>query len=212
MGTTSDQISELLVDWSNGNQLAFEKLVPLVYLELRRLARFYIKNERNDISWQGSDLLHETYLRLKVQHTLRWQNRKQFFGFTASMMRRILVDHARRKYAIKRAGSNIKLPLDAVKDLPDGRNNVDMLVFDWALEKLAKLDQQQAQIMELRLFAGLSIEQTAAVLELSPATIKREWATACIWLKHSMNRGGGGPTCSLTKGTDTRSHRTAVIK
>lgn len=183
--SSSHQISELLLRWGDGDPAALDNLLPLVYKELRILARFHINKERSGITWQGSDLVHETYLRLIQQHTLNWQNRKQFFAFAATIMRRLLVDHARQRRADKREGSRIKLPLDEITEISE-RNAIDVLVLDQIMNNLARLDPRQARIFELRCFGGLSVEETAEVLGLSPTTIKREWATARAWLQRAM--------------------------
>lgn len=178
-------ITQLLVEWSAGDQAALDQLMPLVYDELRRLARSYLRRERPDHTLQATALVHEAYLRLIDQHSVSWQNRAHFFGIAAQMMRRILVNHALARATAKRGGPAQKLSLDESIGVADQRD-VDLLALDEALKQLESLDAQQSRIVELRFFGGLSIEETAAVLSLSPATIKREWSTARLWLKRQL--------------------------
>ena len=187
---TSSQVTALLVQWGNGDQEALKQLMPLVYDELRRLARFHLRNEPGSISVQTNDLVHETYLRLIQQRSVDWQHRGQFYSFAAQLMRRILVDHARKKCAVKRGGSKIKVSLENAADAAhEAVKDLDILALDRALDSLAKLDRRQAEIVELRFFGGRSIEETAEILELSPATIKREWSTARAWLYRAIRKG-----------------------
>ncbi len=175
-----DPITELLVAWGHGDQAAGERLVPMVYRELKRRAAGYLSHERSDHTLQPTALVHEVYLRLIDQTRARWQNRSQFFGLAAQMMRRILVDHAREHKAQKRGGG-LKVALDDV-DVPAGQRDVDLVALDACLDELQRLDPRQARIVELRYFGGLSIEETAHTLELSPATVKREWTLARAFL------------------------------
>jgi RNA polymerase sigma factor (TIGR02999 family) len=184
----STQISDLLVEWSKGDSQALEKLMPLVYNELRHLARFYLNHERSDMTWQGTELVHETYLRLAKQHTLDWKNKGQFFAFAAQLMRRLLVDHARNHGANKRGGSKVKVPLDEAAHVAESNREVDILALDPALDNLGSLDPRQARIVELRFFVGCSIEETAEILNLSSATVKREWVTARAWLQRAIRK------------------------
>jgi RNA polymerase sigma factor (TIGR02999 family) len=186
----SGQISALLVHWGNGDQEALEKRMPLVYGRLRRLARVHLMKERSDITLQGTDLVHEAYLHLAKQHSPGWENQNQFFAFAAQIMRRILVDHARNHAAAKRGGSKIKVPVDEAADaiVARERNEVEILALDRALDKLTTLDRRQVQIVELRFFGGYSIAETAEILGLSSATIKREWITARAWLHRAIRR------------------------
>src|SRR6187549_1989990 len=177
MTTSPQQVTKLLVDWSNGNQEALEQLTPLVYGELRRLAGRYLRRERSDHTLQSTALVHEAYLKLVDQKTVRWQNRAHFFGVAAQSIRHILVDHARGHKAAKRGAGAAKLSLDEAIGVPEKRE-VDVLALDESLERLASLDPQQGQIVELRFFGGLSIEETAEVLKISPATVKRDWVMA----------------------------------
>lgn len=187
---SSSQVTALLAQWGNGDQQALKQLMPLVYKELRCLARFHLRKEASNISVQTNDLVHETYLRLIQQRTVDWQHRGQFYSFAAQLMRRILVDHARRAGAGKRGGSKIKVSLEDVTTAGSkGEQDLEMLALDRALDNLAKLDSQQAEIVELRFFGGRSIEESAEILGLSPATIKREWTAARAWLYRAISKG-----------------------
>ncbi len=181
-------VSRLLVDWGQGDQEAREALIPLVYDELRRLARRYLRQERPDHSLESAELVHEAYLRLVRQETPQWQNRAHFFGVAAQLMRHILVDHARKHLAAKHGAGEPRLTLDPEIALPQNRE-VDLVALDDALTKLASLDPPQSRIIELRFFGGLSIQDTSVVLGISPATVKREWATARAWLHREMKKG-----------------------
>jgi RNA polymerase sigma factor (TIGR02999 family) len=179
----------MLADWSNGDQKALDQLMPLVYDELRRLAASYLRRERPDHTLQPTALVHEAYFRMVDQKDVDWQNRAHFFGIAAQMMRRILVDHARSHLYAKRGGGAKKLSLDEAIQLPEQEPDVDLATLDEALTKLEALDPRQSRIIELRYFGGLSIEATAEVLKISPATVKREWNTARAWLHREMRRG-----------------------
>jgi RNA polymerase sigma factor (TIGR02999 family) len=180
-GETSHQVTQLLLDWRGGNQHALDALTPLVYDELRRMARRYLQRERMGHTLQSTALVNEAFLKL-IDQQVSWQNRAHFFGMAAQFMRRILVDHARGRHAAKRGGeAACKLTLDEGIAIASQRD-VDVIALDGALERLASLDPQQARIVELRFFAGLSIEETAEVLDISPATVKRDWAMARAWL------------------------------
>jgi RNA polymerase sigma factor (TIGR02999 family) len=185
---SSAQVSKLLVNWGQGDQDAREALIPLVYDELRRLARRHLWRERPDHTLQSAALVHEAYLRLIHQDPPQWQNRAHFFGVAAQLMRHILVDHARNRLAAKRGAGAPRLTLDQQIALPQQRE-VDLVALDDALKQLATLDPQQSRLVELRFFGGLSIEQTSVVLGISPATVKREWATARAWLRRELNNG-----------------------
>ena len=188
---SSGQVSRLLADWGRGNQEAREALMPVVYDELRRLARRHLWHERPDHTLQSAALVNEAYLRLVRQEPPQWQNRAHFFGVAAQMMRHILVDHARSRLAAKRGGGAPRLSLDA--DIAfHHESDVDLIALDAALEKLAALDSEQSRLIELRFFGGLSIEETAVVMGTSPATVKREWATARAWLRREMKRDASG--------------------
>ena len=190
--TTSPQgVTQLLLDWGNGNRQALEKLTPLVYDELRRLASRYLRRERQDHTLQSTALVHEAWLRMVDQRQIHWQNRAQFFGLAAEMIRRILIDHARNRQAAKRGDGAIKLSLDEAMATPDSRD-FDLVALDDALADLARLDPQQSRLVELRFFAGLSVEESAAVLGVSTATVKREWAAAKAWLYRALTARAPG--------------------
>ena len=182
---SSARVSKLLLNWGQGDQGAREALIPLVYDELRRLARRHLRRERPDHTLQSAALVNEAYLRLIRQDQPQWQNRAHFFGVAAHLMRHILVDHARNRMAAKRGDGAPRLTLDPEVALPQQRE-VDLVALDDALNQLAALDEQQSRVVELRFFGGLSIEETSVVLEISPATVKREWATARAWLQREM--------------------------
>jgi RNA polymerase sigma factor (TIGR02999 family) len=182
---SSQRVSKLLLNWGQGDQGAREALIPLVYDELRRLARRYLRRERPDHTLQSAALVNEAYLRLIRQEHPQWQNRAHFFGVAAQLMRHILVDHARNRAAAKRGAGAPRLTLDPDIALPRERD-VDLIALDDALNQLAALDPQQSRLVELRFFGGLSIEETSVVLGVSPATVKREWATARAWLQREM--------------------------
>ena len=181
-------VTRLLVEWSHGSQAALKALVPLVYEELRRLARHYLKQERQDHTLSSTALVHEAYLRLVNQKDVTWQGRAHFFGVAAQMMRRILVDHARRRNYAKRGGGAVTLALDEALASPE-RRGLDLVALDDALDTLAKLDERQSRMVELRFFGGLSIEETSEVLGVSAPTVKREWASARAWLYREISRG-----------------------
>lgn len=181
----TNQITTLLVRWSGGSDAARDELIPLVYRELRRLARHCLATERPNHTLQGTALVHEAYLRLVDCRSVSWQGRAQFFGLAAQIMREILVDHARARKSAKRKGGDLTLTLDQVTEFPK-KNQVDLIALDDALDGLAALDARQSRIVELRFFGGLSVEDTSHVLGISPATVKREWATARAWLYEEM--------------------------
>jgi RNA polymerase sigma factor (TIGR02999 family) len=185
MPSESDNVNQLLVDWGNGNQQALEELLPLIYNELRHLAHNFHHRARPGHTSQTTALVHEAYLKLIDQRDARWQNRAHFFAIAAQAMRRILIDSARKHAAAKRGGSQEKLALDEAANVslePDS----NLLALDEALKSLAVIDPQQERLVELRYFGGLTIEETAEVMDLSPATIKREWAMARAWLHQSI--------------------------
>jgi len=186
LSTSPHVVTRLLVDWGNGDQQALEKLTPLVYQELKRLAARYLRRERREHTLQSTALVHEAWLRLIDQKQVQWQNRAQFFGIAAEMIRRILIDHARNRQAAKRGDGAIKLSLDDALATPN-RRDLELVALDDALHDLAKLDPQQGRLVELRFFAGLSIEESAEVLGVSPATVKREWTTAKAWLYRELS-------------------------
>lgn len=186
----SQQITQLLDRWTRGDTAAREELIPLVYQDLRRVARRCLAGQRVDHTLQSTALVHEAYLRLVGRDGAHWQNRQHFFAVAAQAMRHILVDHARKRRATKRGGASVKLALDEALALPQQRE-LDLVALDEALKALAILDQRQSQVVELRFFGGLSIEDVSNVLRISPATVKREWATARSWLFAELQRQTG---------------------
>jgi RNA polymerase sigma factor (TIGR02999 family) len=188
--SSSTRINRLLADWGQGNEQARDALIPVVYGELRRLARRHLWGERPDHTLQSAALVNEAYLRLVRQEVPQWQNRAHFFGVAAQLMRHILVDHARGRRTAKRGGSSPRLVLN--EELAAAQNaEIDVVALDGALDKLTALDPQQGRLIELRFFGGLSIEETAVVLGVSPATVKREWATARAWMRRELKKDAG---------------------
>ena len=180
------EITELLVRWSDGDANALERLMPLIYDECRRVAARQLHHERDGHTLNPTALVHELYLRLVDQRRANWQNRAQFFGIAAQLMRRILVDHARARRAEKRGGSAVLVSLTDVAGHAD-EQVADVLAIDEALQRLAALDADQVRIIELRYFAGLTVEETAQVLDRSPRTVKREWRLAKAWLYRELD-------------------------
>jgi RNA polymerase sigma factor (TIGR02999 family) len=190
MTTPSEkEVTRLLVAWSNGDQAALEQLTPLVYSELHRLAHRYLGRERKGHTLQTTALVHEAYLRLIDQKEVRWQNRAHFFAIAAQMMRRILVDYARSRNVAKRGGDAQQVSLDEAMEVSDERA-ADVIALDEALKTLSDLDQRKGRIIELRFFGGLSIEETAEVLGVSPGTVMRDWTFAKAWLQREIIKGG----------------------
>ena len=182
-------LTQLLVRWRNGDRSALDEMTPVLYEELRRLARHFLAGERSDHTLQPTALVHEAYLRLVDQQAVDWRNRAHFLAMAATMMRRILINHAEAHRAAKREGSVEMVGLDEAFGLhTDPR--VDLLHLNTTLDRLSSIDEQQGRVVELRYFGGLSVEETAEVLGVSPATVKREWSTARLWLMHQME---GGP-------------------
>ena len=187
MDAARADVTQLLQQWSNGQEQALDRLLPKIHDELRMLAASYLRRERPDHTLQPTALVNEAFLKLVDQRAVRWQNRAHFFGIAAQAMRRILVDHARAHAASKRGGAMRKVPLDdalMIGAVPD----VDLLALDQALTRLAAMDPQQSRIVELRFFAGLTTEETAEVMHISPATIGREWRMAKAWLSAELGR------------------------
>jgi RNA polymerase sigma factor (TIGR02999 family) len=178
---STHEVTELLIEWSNGDKAALDKLMPLIHEELRRLAHYYMSHERPGHTLQTSALVNEAYLRLVNREGVHWQNRAHFFAIAAQVMRTILVDHARSHAYAKRGGGAHKIELDEAMIVSRERA-AEVVALDDALKELANFDPQQSRVVELRFFGGLTIEETAEVLDLSPATIKREWSTAKAWL------------------------------
>ncbi len=181
----ADNISQLLLKWSDGDKDAINELMPLVYNELRGMARSYLHRESKDITFQPTALVNEVYIRLLGQQQVSWDTRAQFFGMASKLMRNILVDHARTRLASKRGGGQLKVSLadaDRISNQPD----IDMIILDDALNRLAAIKPEHSRIVELRYFGGLTIEETATVLGVSPATVERSWAFARAWLRRQI--------------------------
>ncbi len=184
---TKAQITDYLVAWGDGDQAALDRLLPLVYNELHRLAGIYLRNERSDHTLQPTALVNEVYLHLIDQRRVRWQNRAQFFGVASQMMRRILVDHARSRHAAKRGGVQHRITLKeglALSTNPD----VNLIALDDALIKLEAIDPNKSRLVELRFFSGLTIDETAEVMQISSRTVDREWQIAKAWLHREISR------------------------
>jgi RNA polymerase sigma factor (TIGR02999 family) len=184
----SSEITGLLVRWRSGSGEALDSLLPLVYDELRRIARRYLQNERPGHTLQSTALVNEVYLRMAAQHLPEWQNRAHFFAVAAQLMRQILVDYARGHCASKRGGNVCKVSLDDVEGQA-ADVDFDILALDEALKELAEMDPQQSRVVELKFFAGLSNEDAAEVLKVSASTVKRDWVTARAWLYRELDRG-----------------------
>jgi RNA polymerase sigma factor (TIGR02999 family) len=184
----SNNITEWLLRWSEGDRDALERVLPLVYDECRRMAARSLRRERGEHTLNPTALVHEMYLRLVDQRRANWKNRAQFYGVVAQIMRRVLVDHARTRQAKKRGGGQTFVTLGGVGVAPDESRIVDVLAIDEALGRLAQLDRDQERIVELRFFAGLTVEETAHVLGCSPRTVKREWQLAKAWLFRELQR------------------------
>jgi RNA polymerase sigma factor (TIGR02999 family) len=185
---TPQDISRLLRQWSDGDHAALEELLPLVYEELHRQAARYLRRERAGHTLQTTALIHEAYLRLIDQRDVQWESRTHFFAIAAQMMRRVLVDYGRAKHREKRGGNDVQLPIEVVTLVADEGNGIDLIELDEALTRLAKMDQQQARVVELRYFGGLSLEETAEALRFSRATVARDWDVAKAWLRREMSR------------------------
>ena len=186
--TTLSDISRLLRQWSEGNPAALDELLPLVYDELHRQATRYLRRERATHTLQTTALIHEAYLRLIDQRDVQWQSRTHFFAIAAQMMRRVLVDYARAKHREKRGRGDMCLPLEAAAFVADDEKGVNLMALDEALTRLAALDEQQARVVELRYFGGLSLEETAEALHVSRATVSRDWDVAKAWMRRELTR------------------------
>lgn len=187
MSSTQD-VTQALRELSDGHESAPDKLMPLVYDELRKLAQSYLNNERPEHTLQATALVHEAYIRLVDWQNVSWQNRAHFFALAAQVMRRILVDHAREKLSLKRGGGMTKLSLEGGESFLQ-QTEFGLVALDDALKALAVLDATQSKIVELRFFGGLTIEETAAALRISPATVKNRWRVARAWLQREISRG-----------------------
>ena len=188
MSDSDSEITQLLQDWSQGDPAALEKLMPLVFDDLRDIAGRMFRRENDGHTLQPTALVSEVYLRFVDQRRVQWQNREQFFGVASLMMRRILVDYAKGRHAAKRGNGVIKLPLDEALGVPEMLRGLDYVALDEALTELEKLDPRQGQIVQMRFFMGLSHEEIAEVLDLSPTTVKREWKTARLWLFQKLKK------------------------
>jgi RNA polymerase sigma factor (TIGR02999 family) len=181
----SPDVTQVLSDWSNGDPTALDRLIPLVYRELEKRAKRYLRRERAGHSLETGVLVHECYLRLVDQSRMNWQNRSQFYGVAAEIMRRILVDHAKRKRAAKRGGDATRVTLGDSHGAIEDRQ-VEVLALDDALARLSSKDAQAARVVELRVFGGLSVQEVAEVSGISPATVKRDWTAAKAWLRREL--------------------------
>jgi RNA polymerase sigma factor (TIGR02999 family) len=182
------ELTQLLHNWGNGDQAALDKLMPLVYQELRRIAHRYMEREKPDHTLQTSALVNEAYVRLIDQKHMHWQNRAQFFGIVAQLMRRILVDHARSHHYAKRGGGVNPIQLDEAAVLSPERT-ADLIALDDALDRLSAIDERKRQIVELKYFSGFTVEETAAVLKVSDVTVMRDWSLAKAWLRREISKG-----------------------
>lgn len=185
MAPSPKEVTKLLADWSHGDREALDKLMPLVYDELRRVASHYLRRERPGHTLQTTALVHDAYLRLVNQKDVRWENRAHFFSIAAEAMRRILVEHARSHRAAKRGGGECKLSLDEAVDWPQ-EQAIDLVALDDALTSLTAIDSQKSRIVELRFFGGLTMEEIAQVLGVSLATVERGWHIAKLWLRREI--------------------------
>jgi RNA polymerase sigma factor (TIGR02999 family) len=183
------EVTQLLLEWIEGDGSALDRLLPIVYAELHRVAESYLRRERPGHTLQATALINEAYMRLVGAQNVRWENREQFFGISANLMRRVMDDHARGAHAVKRGGNPQNLTLDEATLVVQERDE-DLLLLDEALDRLAEVDAEACRIVELRYFAGLTIDETAELLNLSPTTVKREWASARAFLHREM---GGEP-------------------
>lgn len=185
--TADREVTQLLIDWSNGDREALDQMMPLVYSELRRMAASYLSRERRDHTLQPTALVNESYLRLIDQKRVNWQNRAHFFGIAAQMMRRILINHANERVAAKRGGGAIKVSLSEAESEME-ITDASLLALDEALKRLSELDSRKSRLIELKFFGGLTTEEIAEVMQLSHATIEREWTLARAWLHREMQR------------------------
>ena len=183
-------VTQLLIAWSDGDRQALETLIPIVYAELRRSARRYLAREGSGHLLQPTALVNEAYLKLIDQH-VRWQNRAQFYGVAAQLMRRILLDHARNRKRLKRGGAGhaVTISLDGLETGPSALDRIDMIALDRSLTGLTDIDPERGRLVELRFFGGLTIEEAAETMQLSPATVKRMWSSARAWLYRDLTQG-----------------------
>jgi RNA polymerase sigma factor (TIGR02999 family) len=183
---SSDQFTRLFIDWSNGNESALDQVLPVIYDELRRLAAYHIKRERRSHTLQATALVHEAYMRLINQRQVDFRNRGQFLALASEMMRRILVSHARKRAAAKRGGQEQRVSL-SVADLSSKEQDVDLIMLDDALTKLAARDFRKSRVVELKFFGGLKTDEIADLLQISGATVEREWTLARAWLFRTLS-------------------------
>ncbi len=188
MPSSQIEVTQLLLDWGNGDKAALDKLVPVVYQELRRLAGYYMRRERPGHTLQTSALVNEAYMRLVDYKQMRWQSRAHFFAVAAQAMRRILVEHARKRHFAKRGGGAVQVSLDEAATVSE-KQAADLIALDDALTGLEAIDPRKSRIVELRYIGGLNIEETAEVLGISPATVQREWRAAKAWLYREIKEG-----------------------
>jgi RNA polymerase sigma factor (TIGR02999 family) len=191
MAPSSHEVTRLLADWRGGDQEALDRLMALVYDELRRIAGRYMRGERENHTLQTSALVNEAYLRLADHRNIDWQNRAHFFGVAAHAMRHVLVDHARSRDRLKRGGGALKVALDEAVDVAD-EEAAELVALDDALRSLAAFDERKARVVELRYFGGLTTEEAAEVLGESPATVERDWSAARAWLMRELSGGAHG--------------------
>src|SRR4051812_34606940 len=184
----SNQVTQLLLDWSRGDRDALDALMPLVYQELRKLAGAYLRSERPDHTLQPTALIHEAYLRMIGKDVPAWQSRAHFFGIAARLMRQILVEHARTRHAAKRGGDGQKISLDDAPQVFAQSDAAELLALDHALTKLADFDERRSRILEMRAFGGMSVEETAAALAISDTTVKREMRLAQAWIRRELEQ------------------------
>jgi RNA polymerase sigma-70 factor (ECF subfamily) len=188
MPSSQIEVTQLLLDWGNGDKAALDKLVPVVYQELRRLAGYYMRRERPGHTLQTSALVNEAYMRLVDYKQMRWQSRAHFFAVAAQAMRRILVEHARKRHFAKRGGGAVQVSFDEAATV-SAKQAADLIALDDALTSLEAIDPRKSRIVELRYIGGLNIEETAEVLDISPATVQREWRAAKAWLYREIKEG-----------------------
>jgi RNA polymerase sigma-70 factor (ECF subfamily) len=193
MESAPEDVTLLLQSMNRGNSAAEAKLIPVIYDELRRLAAYHMRRERPDHTLQATALVHEAFLRLTRQKDVNWQGRAHFFGIAARLMRQVLIDHARGRLREKRGSGGPKSPLDEVLLLTEARSG-ELVAVDAALDRLARLDARQARIVELRFFGGLSVEETAKFIGVSPKTVKRDWSVAKAWLYEDLRVHDGNDT------------------
>jgi RNA polymerase sigma factor (TIGR02999 family) len=188
---SSVRVTALLQAWSDGHRTALDELIPFVYAELRRIARAQLNGERRDHTLQPTALVNEAYLRVVGLTRIRWQNRAHFLAMSARLMRRILVDHARSRKYRKRGGGARRTTFDETMAVAHGYSDADLIALDDALTALAALDPRKSQVVEMRFFGGLTVQESAGVLQVSPETVMRDWKLAKVWLLRELERGGG---------------------